>query len=542
MSDINSQIVTDENTGNQHFEAYEEVNGTATRKHPTSSGLNGRKKIVLDAHVVTDANVIDVLVKGLNVHEENRGQIEYLYNYKKGIQPVLYREKNVRQDIKYNIVENRASEIVEFRTGYMCGESKAIQYIASCADETKEELTRLVSRLNEYMDDVDMPTVNKELFDWVFTCGVGYKIILPRTEIEDPEHDTPFEAYVLDPRNTFVIHSNELGEPAIMAVRYVYLEDGRIVYTCMTKDTVYTIIQYEKKGKKKYTFLEKPSVHYLNEIPIIEYTDNKERMGSFEKVITILDAINTAACNRLEAVEQYVQALLLLHNVNLTSDQFDELMERGALQFDDITDTKKGEVKYISLDLNQSNTQILVDHMLQTVREICGIPSMSNGTTSDSSNNGAVIMRQGWGIAEARAKNSEQMFKRSERKFIKLALHICDNNCGQLRGLSEKDIEVRFTRRNYEDIQTKSQVLKTLLPEGFKVDPKLGFEHCGLFVDPERAYLQSSEYTESENASEIASNERFGKDGETLDGAEETRQNGDLRVYTKLLKANGGGG
>ena len=173
MSDINSQIVTDENTGNQHFEAYEEVNGTATRKHPTSSGLNGRKKIVLDAHVVTDANVIDVLVKGLNVHEENRGQIEYLYNYKKGIQPVLYREKNVRQDIKYNIVENRASEIVEFRTGYMCGESKAIQYIASCADETKEELTRLVSRLNEYMDDVDMHPVNTELFDWVFTCGVG---------------------------------------------------------------------------------------------------------------------------------------------------------------------------------------------------------------------------------------------------------------------------------------------------------------------------------------------------------------------------------
>lgn len=522
MSD--SQIVTNQETGNQHFEAYEEVNGVVYPSTPSSSNLHGRRKIVLDAQTITDENVIDVLVKALNIHNENRGEIEYLYNYKRGIQPVLHRQKNVRPEITYRIVENRASEIVEFRTGYMCGESKAIQYIASCSDDSKEELTRLVSRLNEYMDDVDMPTINKELFDWVFTCGVGYKIILPRDVIEDFSHDTPFEAYVLDPRNTFVVHSNDLGEPATMAVRYVFLEDGQVVYTCYTKDTVYTIIQYVENGKKAYSFLENPHVHYLNEIPIIEYTDNKERMGSFEKVITILDAINTASCNRLEAVEQYVQALLLLHNVNLTSDQFRDLMDQGALQFDDITDTKKAEVKYISLELNQTNTQILVDHMLQTVREICGIPSMSKGDTSDSSNNGAVIMRQGWGIAEARAKNSEQMFKLSERKFIKLALHICDNNAGQLRGLSPKDVQVRFTRRNYEDIQTKSQVLRTLLPEGFKIDPKLGFEHCGLFVDPERAYLQSSEYTEAEKAKEIAYNEQNDIDGNSIGDEENMRQ------------------
>ena len=52
--------------------------------------------------------------------------------------------------------------------------------------------------------------------------------------------------------------------------------------------------------------------------------------------------------------------------------------------------------------------------------------------------------------------------------------------------------------------------MRTLLPEGFKIDPKLGFEHCGLFVDPERAYLQSSEYTDSVKATEIAYNEQNG--------------------------------
>ena len=116
------------------------------------------------------------------------------------------------------------------------------------------------------------------------------------------------------------------------------------------------------------------------------------------------------------------------------------------------------------------------------------------------------------------------MFKLSERKFIKLALHICDNNAGQLRGLSPKDVQVRFTRRNYEDIQTKSQVLRTLLPEGFKIDPKLGFEHCGLFVDPERAYLQSSEYTDSVKATEIAYNEQNDIDDNSIIKEENVRQ------------------
>ena len=490
-------IVTNDQTGNQHYEVYENINGMP-RETPTSECLHGRRKIVLDAAEITDANVIPALVKAINIHQQNRSEIDYLYRYKKGDQPSLKRVKNVRPEIVSHIVENRAAEFVEFRTGYMCGSSKAIQYIASCSDGRKENLTQLVADLNEYMDDVDMATIDKELFDWVFTCGVGYKIILPKREIEDKDHDTPFESYVLDPRNTFVVYSNELGEPATMGVRYVFREDGEIVYTVYTKDTVYTIIQYVQNGKEKYEFLEEPQVHIMRDIPIIEYIDNQERMGTFEKVITQLDAINELACNREEAVEQFVQALLVLHNVDLSADDFEALREQGAIQYDDASETKKGEINYISLDLKQDNTQVLVDHLIQSAREICGIPSMSNGKTGDSSNNGAVIMRQGWGVAEAKAKNSEEMFKVSERKFIKLALYICDMNAGKLKGLTAKDISICFTRRNYEDIQTKAQVLKMLMPENFLIDPKLAFEHSGMFVDPERAYLQSQQYSKEQ--------------------------------------------
>lgn len=62
--------------------------------------------------------------------------------------------------------------------------------------------------------------------------------------------------------------------------------------------------------------------------------------------------------------------------------------------------------------------------MYQTVLTICGMPNR-NGGSSTSDTGSAVIMRDGWSAAEARAKDSELMFKKSERTFLKLILNIC---------------------------------------------------------------------------------------------------------------------
>ena len=50
-----------------------------------------------------------------------------------------------------------------------------------------------------------------------------------------------------------------------------------------------------------------------------------------------------------------------------------------------------------------------------------------NGGTSTSDTGSAVIMRDGWSAAEARAKDSELMFKLSEKEFLKLVLRICSD-------------------------------------------------------------------------------------------------------------------
>ena len=61
--------------------------------------LCGRRVIYTDVEEITDGNVVSVLQKALAIHLQNRAEIDYLYRYYKGDQPILYRRKEVRPEI-----------------------------------------------------------------------------------------------------------------------------------------------------------------------------------------------------------------------------------------------------------------------------------------------------------------------------------------------------------------------------------------------------------------------------------------------------------
>lgn len=82
-----------------------------------SFGLYGRRMIKSDETEVTVENVVAILNKALPYHWENRSEIQYLWYYYRGLQPILNREKQVRPEICNKIVENRANEIVSFKSG-----------------------------------------------------------------------------------------------------------------------------------------------------------------------------------------------------------------------------------------------------------------------------------------------------------------------------------------------------------------------------------------------------------------------------------------
>ena len=455
-------------------------------------GCFGRKKIFTDVTEVTRDNVLDVLRKALITHWSNKADMEYLYAYYKGRQPILSRKKEVRPEIQNNVVENRANEIVSFKVGYLMGEP--IQYVSRSDDKMVADK---ITTLNGYCLSEDKAAKDKELADWFHICGTAYRMVLPDRVFEKESDEAPFEIYTLDPRFAFVVYANSIGEPPVMGVKYIQRSDGVVVYSIYTKDRYFEI--------ENQSMIVREEAQSLG-IPIIEYPANNARLGAFEIVLPLLDAINTVDSNRLDGVEQFVQALMLFHNVDISGDDFSKLRDEGAIKYKDIDPQYKAEIKYLTSELNQSQTQTLVDHLYNTVLTICGMPNR-NGGSSTSDTGSAVIMRDGWSAAEARAKDSELMFKLSEKEFLKLVLHICSDLSDLELKLS--NVEVRFTRRNYENIAQKATVLTTMLSNP-KIAPVLAFTHCGMFSDPQLAYRMSMDYAEEQEkkAAELASKQK----------------------------------
>ena len=453
----------------------------------------GRRVIKSSVSAITSENVCDVLLKALSIHSLNRSEIDYLWNYYKGKQPILNRIKEVRPEITNRIVENRANEIVSFKVGYLCGEP--IQYVGKNGDE---RVTNAITRLNELMFAEDKAAQDQEIVEWQMICGTAFRLVLP--DDKGDEDEAPFEMYTLDPRDTFVVYSNEIGNKPLMAVKYSK-DDNEITHYSIYTENMYYLVE---DG-----LLIESTPHALDMIPIFEYPANNARLGSFEIVLPLLDTMNNITSNRMDGIEQVIQAFIKFINCDISKEEYEEFLQLGAIKVKSV-DGANADVGVVTTDLNQSQTQTLKEDCYNAILTICGMPNR-NGGSSTSDTGAAVVLRDGWSLAEARAKDSENMFKKAEKKMLRLVLRICRELSDFDLGL--KDIELQFTRRNYENIQSKSQVLVSML-QSDKIHPLLAFQHCGLFVDAERAYSMSVKYME-ENAQEVQAEENLDGDLET---------------------------
>lgn len=453
----------------------------------------GRRVIFPIEPVITDENVCAIIEQAYLDHLKNRDEIQYLWDYYKGKQPSLYRVREIRNELTQHIVENRANEIVSFKVGFVAG--KPIQYVSSVSGD---DISENIGKLNDIMRVIGKASKDKELIEWEMVCGLGYRYIVQN---ENPLINSPFNLYTLDPRNTFVIRANDFTKRVIAGVNYVTDRNHNITFTVFTEDAVYTILKGSGTATKE--------LNVWGVIPIIEYQANTARQGCFEIVLSMLDAISDFDNCRLEAVEQFVQSLLVLYNCQLDEGTTADSIRQAGMILLKSTGENKADIKVLAEQLNQTENQTLKDDLYNAVLQIVGVPSQSAAGTSDSSNNGAVVLKNGWEGAETRAEAFEAMFQLPEQEMLQVVSILCDRVSGLT--FSPADIEAKFTRRNYENILSKSQTLVTMLAQD-KIHPKSAYEASGLFVDTEEAYLLGMEwYNAQQKKAEEKQKQMFGQ-------------------------------
>lgn len=464
--------MSEENIGHQTWNS-EEQRKQMARAVNAEKSMFGRTMILTSAGKITSDNVVKIVSQAYQTHLKNREEIDYLWRYYKGDQPSLHRTRELRNELTAHICENRANEIVTFKTGFQVG--KPIKYIA--ASEGKD-VSKRVAKLNDSMRMVGKKTKDKKLVEWQMVSGVGYRYVVQE---KNARKKVPFNLHTLDPRNTFVIRRNDYSQETIAGVNYVVDDDKNVTFTVYTEDMVYTILGSES-GK-----ITRRAVNSFGLIPIIEYPANSARLGCFEIVLSMLNAINDFDCARKEAVEQFVQSLLVLYNCQVDDSVTADTIRAAGMILLKTTGDAKADIKVIAEELNQQQNQTLKDDLYNSVLQIVGMPSQSAAGTSDSSNNGAIILKNGWQGAETRAQDFEAEFEMPEMEMLQVVSVICDKVKDGKFSFDPLDIEVKFTRRNYEDILSKSQTLVTMLNND-KVHPQKAYEASGLFTDTEEAY------------------------------------------------------
>lgn len=437
-------------------------------------------------------DIVTEVTEGLTIHNENHIAMNDLYWYRRGITPVYGKKKTVRDEINNKVNVNLAEAIVDFKNGYFM--TQPAFYVSR---KEGDEMTDRVAKLNEYLFRSGKQTADNKMVDWFHTVGKADLFIQSN---DDPE--VPFKAFALDPRTTFVARSMSPGNRPVYAVHTVV--QGEKLLVDVWDDTNVYRLEGTVTGKitspvADYTCTPTAVVEVkpnpLKKVPIIEYYYNSVQMGAFEAAIPLLNAISFLQSDRLDGVDQFIQSLLVFYNCELGTDEdgntvTPQLIRAMGAVFLKSIGGNKADLKEISSQLDQSQTQVFIDNLYDQVLTICGMPLVDRQGSRNHATGMVALVDNGWYQADTVARNTEDLFRESNAEFDEIITDILREK--GLLDIKPTDFTLQFIRNETANIQSKAQAFQTLLAAG--MHPELAAAKSGVSNDPVGDMKMSEKY------------------------------------------------
>ena len=446
----------------------------------------GRLDIYASFDEITPDNIISELNSAIVYHIKNMIQEEFLYWYTRGVQPILNRRKEVREDILNIVQVNTASEICDFKNGYLI--QKPCAYVAR-----RKGVQTKVKKLNEFLYRSGKQEADNKTADWFHRVGKGVTYVEPNDDA-----DMPFRAFALDPRSAFVVYSLKPGNEPVMGVNYV-VADGKAKFDVFTKDRVYHL-SGAQTGKvitteMNHDYMASAAVidsiepNVLGYIPIIEYRYNSVNTACFELAIPLIDELSNLVSNAADGVEQFIQSLAIAVNCEFPENTtITDIRKAGMIALRSIGENK-ADFRVLSEQLDQTQTKVLMDSLREEIFHICAMPNRSDGRNYDTTG-AAQLASLGWYQADCSARNTEDLFKESNRQFDRIIVDILRRK--KLLDVDINDFELNFPHGETANVQSKAQAFQTLMAAG--MHPELAAEKSGISSDPVKDMKMSEEY------------------------------------------------
>ncbi|AYE35684.1 phage portal protein [Clostridium septicum] len=368
--------------------------------------------IYKDRELVNEDGTIPekLLIKCLEEHNLQKIRYLELLDYYEGKHKILNRVMS-NEDLPNNkLVCNHASYITDMAVGYVFGVP-----ISYSGEGNGDEL------LNQIFTEIDEDSHNNELALDISILGIGNELIYMNDE------DIPgIELAVLSPLNTFVVFDTTVKHKPIFAVNYTEKQDieGTVKGLDVNVYTKYKLYRYFTANTSFNGLnLIDENEHYFDDIPIIEYKNNKTSTGDFETVLTLIDAYNTLQSDRINDKAQLADALLAVIGASLGDDETEQtntaklIKEMKILELDE-----GGDAKYLTKQLNETEVEVLKKSIKDDIHEFSKVPCLTD--ENFVGNSSGVAMKYKLLGFEQLAKTKERYFKKGLRQRIKLIANL----------------------------------------------------------------------------------------------------------------------
>lgn len=295
--------------------------------------------------------------------------------------------------------------------------------------------------------------------------GLAYEYIYVK------ENETTLCIKNISAENTFMVKDDSIEENELFAVYYYVKKDDsgkspdHYMATVVTMNYKYELDIENSEAIQPTTEL--PTLHYMGEIPIIEYQNNKLAIGDFELQIPLIDAYNSLMSDRVTDKEQFVDSILALYGTLLADDTVDEDgKEEDGVQAA-MQKVKKRKVlelpgegakaEYLTRTFDESGVEILKKAIEQDIHKFSHIPCMTD--ESFGGNVSGVAMEFKLLGMENITKIKTRYYKKGLRKRLRIFANFLNLKGKQI---NVSGITPTFTRALPKNLLEISQIIANL--------------------------------------------------------------------------------
>lgn len=411
--------------------------------------------------IITPETLVADITEQELLQTANEADVKLLLDLYRGDSPIFERDIPVETSSNNKVSINMPLAISRNLSSYTF--HNGVQFVAKDA-----EYSDAVRILNDLFALKGQGVVTQEMKDYQSICGTTYLYIN-----YDPlrTKGVPFTVQHLSPENTYVVYSVFDSQLPIYAVtRKVFRDkDGNTTISRHIYTHNYSwLIQNAVSGWS----VVREGAHILGDVPIVEVPNNTMRLGDFEVVLPICAAINKAASDCLNNIEDVVRSILVMFGVDPRDIETnaDKVNTSNILAFSGVPGINQ-DAKFIHPQLDGTSVAQFRAYLNESLKYVAGVPERDAANLA-STTGIAEDIKTGQSDAEAIATVKATFVEAAERRILAMCLNILGGEPfpdGQ-KDLSVSDIDVDITRINRDNILLKSQAMLNLKAVGMSND------------------------------------------------------------------------